>query len=184
MVTAAFAVVEWSAVEQYRSRGGDDEVAYRSYVDSLSANHHLPGPNENAEFALPPGVPALAVAAERVLDPVTPDRASPVLQSLPRLVRRLAWLGLVLAGGLLLAGSRGLEPRRLLGAGVWLAALGWSWAYIDVAADNEPWLAIVLVDYLAAVALVPDVPAPLPRGLGPRTCPGACPRQLGGRRQT
>ena len=155
LVTAGFAVLAWSAVEQYRSRGGDDEVAYRGMVDGLYANHRLPGPNENAEFALPPAVPALGVALTWAFNPVKPDRASPVLQSLPRLARRLLWLALVLGGGLLVAGGRRLEPRRLMGVGLWLAALAWAWAYVDAATNNEAWLPIVLIDYVSAVALVP-----------------------------
>jgi hypothetical protein len=155
LVTAGFAVLAWSAVEQYRSRGGDDEVAYRALVDGLYANHRLPGPNENAEFALPPAVPSIGVALTWAFNPVRPDRASPVLQSLPRLLRRLVWLALVLVGGLLVACSRRLEPRWLIGVGLWLAALAWAWAYVDAATDNEAWLPIVLVDYVSAVALVP-----------------------------
>jgi 4-amino-4-deoxy-L-arabinose transferase-like glycosyltransferase len=155
LVTAGFAVLAWSAVEQYRSRGGDDEVAYRALVDGLYANHRLPGPNENAEFALPPAVPSIGVALTWAFNPVRPDRASPVLQSLPRLLRRLVWLALVLVGGLLVACSRRLEPRWLIGVGLWLAALAWAWAYVDAATDNEALLPIVLVDYVSAVALVP-----------------------------
>jgi hypothetical protein len=155
LVTAGFAVVAWSAVEQYRSSGGDDEVAYRALVDGLYANHRLPGPNENAEFALPPAVPALGVALTWAFNPVKTGRASPMLQSLPRLARRLLWLALVLGGGLLVAGRRRLEPRWLIGVGLWLAALAWAWAYVDAATDNEAWLPIVLLDYVSAVALVP-----------------------------
>jgi len=56
-ITACFAIVAWSGVEQYKSSGGDDEVAFRSYVDGLYANHRLPGPGENARTSSRPATP-------------------------------------------------------------------------------------------------------------------------------
>ena len=103
VITAVFAVVAWAGVEQFRSSGGDDEVAYRAFVDELYAAHHLPTPSENVEYALPPGVPALGVALNWAFEPITPDRPSPILQNLPRLLRRLLWLALVAAGASLIA---------------------------------------------------------------------------------
>jgi hypothetical protein len=94
-ITAGFAIVAWSGVEQFRSAGGDDEVAFRSYVSDLDANHRLPTPSENAEYSLPPGIPALAVAVNRAFAPINSDQPSPILQGLPRLLRRLLWLALV-----------------------------------------------------------------------------------------
>jgi hypothetical protein len=154
-ITAGFAIVAWSGVEQYKSSGGDDEVAFRSYVDGLYANHRLPGPSENAEYSLPPGVPALGVALNWAFKPITPDRPSPILQSLPRLLRRLLWLALVAGGAALITRASPLAPRWLIGAGVWVAAAGWAWAYVNAAADNEAWLPLVLIDFVSAVALVP-----------------------------
>lgn len=155
VITAAFAIVAWSGVEQFRSSGGDDEVAFRSYVDELSATHHLPKPSENVEYALPPGVPALGVALNWAFKPITPNRPSPLLQSLPRLLRRLLWLALVAGGAALIARAPPLAPRWLIGVGAWLAAATWAWAYVGAAADNEPWLPLVLIDFVSAVALVP-----------------------------
>jgi hypothetical protein len=154
-ITAGFAVVAWSGIEQFKSSGGDDEVAFRSYVDGLYANHRLPGPSENAEYSLPPGVPALGVALNWAFKPIAPDRPSPVLQSLPRLLRRLLWLALVAGGAALIARAPPLAPRWLIGLGAWVAAAGWAWAYVNAAVDNEAWLPLVLIDFVAAVALVP-----------------------------
>jgi 4-amino-4-deoxy-L-arabinose transferase-like glycosyltransferase len=155
VITAGFAVLAWSGVEQYKSSGGDDEVAFRSYVDGLYANHRLPGPSENAEYSLPPGVPALGVALNWAFKPITPDRPSPILQSLPRLLRRLLWLALVAGGAALIARAPPLAPRWLIGVGAWLAAAAWAAAYVNAAVDNQAWLPLVLIDFVAAVALVP-----------------------------
>jgi len=154
-ITACFAIVAWSGVEQYKSSGGDDEVAFRSYVDGLYANHRLPGPGENAEYSLPPGIPALGVALNWAFKPITPDRPSPILQSLPRLLRRLLWLALVVGGAALIARAPPLAPRWLIGLGAWVAAAGLAWAYVNAAVDNEAWLPLVLIDFVSAVALVP-----------------------------
>ena len=121
-ITAFFAIVAWSAVEQFKSSGGDDEVAFRSCVDGLYANHRLPGPSENAEYSLPPGVPALGVALNWAFKPIKPDQPSPILQSLPRLLRRLLWLALVLGGAALIARAPPLAPRWLIGVGASVAA--------------------------------------------------------------
>ncbi len=155
VLTAGFAVVAWSGVEQFKSSGGDDEVAYRSYVDELYATHHLPRPSENVEYALPPGIPALGVALNWAFEPITPGRPSPPLQDLPRLLRRLLWLALVAGGAALIARAPPLAPRWLIGAGAWLAAAAWAAAYVGSAVDNESWLPLVLIDFVSAVALVP-----------------------------
>ena len=154
-VTAGFAIVAWSGVEQYKSSGGDDEVAFRSYVDNLYANHRLPTPSENAEFSLPPGIPALGVALNWAFKPIIAGRPSPIFQSLPHLLRRLLWLALVVAGVALIARAPPLAPRWLIGMGAWVAAAGWAWIYINTAVDNEAWLPLVLIDLVSAVALVP-----------------------------
>ena len=154
-ITAGFAIVAWSGIEQFKSSGGDDEVAFRSYVDGLYANHRLPGPSENAEYSLPPGIPALGVALNWAFKPIEPDRPSPVLQGLPRLLRRLLWLALVAGGAALIARAPPLAPRWLIGLGAWVAAGGWAWIYVNTAVDNEAWLPLVLIDFVAAVALVP-----------------------------
>ncbi|HEX7524748.1 MAG TPA: hypothetical protein VF327_00505, partial [Gaiellaceae bacterium] len=154
-ITAGFAILAWSGVEQYKSSGGDDEVAFRSYVDGLYANHRLPTISENAEFSLPPGIPALGVALNWAFKPITPGLASPILQDLPRLLRRLLWLALVLGGAALIARAPPLAPRWLIGLGAWVAAAGWSWIYLNSAVDNEAWLPLVLIDFVSAVALVP-----------------------------
>lgn len=155
MITAVFAVVAWSGVEQFKSSGGDDEVAYRAYVAELDTTHHVPRPSENAEYSLPPGIPALAIVVNRAFEPIVPGRASPVLQGLPRLLRRLLWLALVAGGIALITRAPVLAPRWLLGAGALLAAAGWAWLYVTAAADNESWLPLVLIDFVSAVALIP-----------------------------
>ena len=155
VITAVFAVVAWAGVEQFKSSGGDDEVAYRGFVDELYATHHLPKPSENVEYALPPGVPALGVALNWAFKPITPNQPSPLLQSIPRLLRRLLWLALVAGGAALIARAPPLAPRWLIGLGAWLAGAVWAWVYVSAAVDNEPWLPLVLIDFVSAVALVP-----------------------------
>jgi hypothetical protein len=155
VITAVFAIVAWSGVETFKSSGGDDEVAYRGFVDELYASHHLPHASENVEYALPPGVPALGVALTWAFKPIVPNRPSPFLQDLPRLLRRLLWLALLAGGFALIARVPPLAPRFLIGAGLLLAAAGWAWLYVNATVDNEPWLPLVLIDFVSAVALVP-----------------------------
>lgn len=154
-ITAAYAVVAWSGVEQWKDSGGDDSFAYRDYVERVYRTHELPPRSENYEFSLPPGAPYLGVAVTWAFKPIRADRPSPPLQELPRLLRRLLWLALIVGGGALFVGSRRWQPRWLLGVAAWFAAAGWSWAYVNAAVDNERWLPLVLVSYTAAVALVP-----------------------------
>jgi hypothetical protein len=154
-ITAVYAVVTWSGIEQWRDSGGDDAFAYRDYVERLYRTHQLPPREENYEFALPPGAPALGVAVTWAFSPIVSDRPSPPLQQLPRLLRRLLWLALVAGGGALLAGARRLQPRWLVGVAAWFAAAGWAWAYVHAAVDNQRWLPLVLISYTASVALVP-----------------------------
>jgi hypothetical protein len=154
-ITAVFAVICWSGVEQFKSTGGDDELAFRSYVDNLYANHRLPTRNENDEFSLPPGVPAIGVALTWAFKPIVPGKPSPIFQGLPRLLRRLLWIALVAGGAALLMRAPPLSPRFLIGAGAWLAAGVLAWTYMNTAVDNEAWLPAVLVDLVAAVSLVP-----------------------------
>ena len=154
-ITAAYAVVAWSCIEQWKDSGGDDAFAYRDYVERLYRTHELPPRAENYEFSLPPGAPALGVAVTWAFAPILADRPSPPLQGLPRLLRRLLWLALVVGGGALLVGSRRWQPRWLLGVAAWFAAAGWAWTYLNAAVNNERWLPLVLVSYTAAVALVP-----------------------------
>jgi hypothetical protein len=156
VISAAFAVVAWSGVEQFKSSGGDDEFAYRNYFERLYTTHRLPPKEENYEYALPPGVPALGVAVTWAFAPIVPDRPSPFLQQLPRHVRRVLWVGLVAAGALLIArGPPGRSRRRILGLALLSAAAAWAWSYVNAAVDNERWLPLVLIDYVAAVAFVP-----------------------------
>jgi hypothetical protein len=154
-ITAAYAVVAWSGVEQWKDSGGDDSFAYRDYVERVYRTHELPPRSENYEFALPPGAPYLGVAVTWAFAPILADRPSPPLQGLPRLLRRLLWLALVVGGGALLVGARRWRPRFILGVAAWFAAAGWAWAYLNAAVNNERWLPLVLVSYTAAVALVP-----------------------------
>jgi len=154
-ITAAYAVVAWSGVEQWKDSGGDDSFAYRDYVERVYRTHELPPRSENYEFSLPPGAPYLGVAVTWAFAPIRADRPSPPLQGLPRLLRRLLWLALIVGGGALLLGSRRWQPRWLLGVAAWFAAAGWAWTYLNAAVDNERWLPLVLVSYTAAVALVP-----------------------------
>jgi 4-amino-4-deoxy-L-arabinose transferase-like glycosyltransferase len=55
----------------------------------------------------------------------------------------------------LIARAPPLAPRWLIGMGALLAAAGWAWLYVNAAVDNQPWLPLVLIDFVSAVALVP-----------------------------
>jgi len=116
-ITAAYAVVAWSGVEEWKDSGGDDSFAYRDYVERVYRTHELPPRSENYEFSLPPGAPYLGVAVTWAFEPIRPDRPSPPLQKLPRLLRRLLWLALVAGGAALIARASPLSPRWLIGLG-------------------------------------------------------------------
>jgi hypothetical protein len=154
-VTAVYAVVGWSGIEQWRDSGGDDAFAYRDYVERVYRTHELPPRSENYEYSLPPGVPALGVAVTWAFEPIRADRPSPPLRVLPRHLRRLLWLVLVLGGGALLAGAQRSRRRLVLGTAIWIAAAIWAADYVGAAVNNERWLPLVLVPYTAALALVP-----------------------------
>lgn len=155
-VTAGFAVVAWSAVEQWGNSGGDDAYTYRDYVQWLDKQHRIPRRDQNYEYALPIGVPAIGVVVQRAFGtPNFDNPSSPPLQALPKLLRRLLWLALVIGGAAALARARPLQPRWLIGVGMWLAAAGWAAAYVWAAANNEGWLPLVLISYTAGVLLVP-----------------------------
>lgn len=152
-LTAGFAVVAWSGIEQWKNNGGDDAYAYRDYVQWLDKQHRIPRRDQNYEYALPIGVPAVGMVVQRAFGAPNLDKpTSPPLQVLPNMLRRLLWVALVALGALALS-RRG--PTRLLGAGLWLAAAGWAAAYVVAATDNEWWLPLVLVSYVSGVALVP-----------------------------
>ncbi len=154
-ITSSFAVVSWSGVERWGGNG-DDAYAYRDYVQWLDQQHRIPRQDQNYEYAVPEGVPYVGMLVQRAFgQPRYDNPKSPVLQSLPKLLRRLLWIALVLAGGVALARARPLEPRWLLGIGLWIAAAGWAAAYVWAAANNELWLPLVLVSYTAGVLLVP-----------------------------
>ena len=156
IITATFAVVAWSGLQQWGGAGGDDAYTYRDYVAWLDLQHRIPRRDQNYEYALPIGVPALGVAVQRSFGKAKRDETpSPPFQALPRLARRLLWIGLVLAGALALFRARFPEPRWLLGVGAWLAAAAWAAAYVDTATNNEDWLPLVLISFAAGVALVP-----------------------------
>jgi hypothetical protein len=155
-ITAAFAVVSWSGIEQWRNGGGDDAYTYRDYVQWLDLQHRIPRRDQNYEYALPIGVPALGLAVQRAFGtPKVDATPSPPLEGLPRLLRRLLWIGLIAGSGLLLTATRRFSPGWLLGAGLGLAATAWALAYVGTAANNEWWLPLVLVSYTAGVLLVP-----------------------------
>lgn len=155
-ITAAFAVVCWSGIEQWGNNGGDDAYTYRDYVQWLDKQDRIPRRDQNYEYALPIGVPAVGVLVQRAFGaPKTDDPHSPPLQALPKLLRRLLWIGLVAGGALALARARPPQPRWLMGAGLWLAAAAWAGAYVNAATNNEWWLPLVLVSYVSGVALVP-----------------------------
>jgi hypothetical protein len=152
-IAAAFAVVSWSAVEQWKNSGGDDAYAYRDYVQWLDKQHRIPRRDQNYEYALPIGVPAVGVAVQRAFgEPRLDATPTPPLQVLPNALRRALWIVLVAAGAFLLGRSR---PAKLAGAGLWLLAAGWAGAYVYTAANNQWWLPLVLVSFVAGVALVP-----------------------------
>lgn len=154
-ITAGFAVIAWSGVEQWGGNG-DDAAAYRDYVQWLDKQHRIPRADQNYEYAVPEGVPYVGMLVQRAFGtPRYDNPSSPVLQGLPKLLRRLLWVALVFAGGLALARARPPEPRWLLGIGLWIAAAGWAGAYVWAAANNEAWLPLVLISYTAGVLLVP-----------------------------
>jgi 4-amino-4-deoxy-L-arabinose transferase-like glycosyltransferase len=155
IITAAFAVFAWSGVERWDG-GGDDAYTYRDYVAWLDVQHRIPRRDQNYEYALPIGVPALGLAVERAFgQPKKDDTPSPPLQALPKYPRRLLWIALVAAGAFALARARFPQPRWLLGIGAWLAAAALAAAYVDTAANNEAWLPLVLISFASGVALVP-----------------------------
>jgi hypothetical protein len=155
-ITGGFAICAWSAVEQWGNGGGDDAYTYRDYVQWLDKQHRIPRRDQNYEYALPVGVPAVGVLVQRAFGtPNLDNPSSPPLQALPKLLRRLLWLGLLIGGGFAIARARPLQPRWLIGIGAWIAAGGWAAAYVWAAANNEWWLPLVLISYVAGVLLVP-----------------------------
>jgi hypothetical protein len=46
-VTASFAVVAWSGIEQWGNGGGDDAYTYRDYVQWLDKQHRIPRRDQN-----------------------------------------------------------------------------------------------------------------------------------------
>jgi 4-amino-4-deoxy-L-arabinose transferase-like glycosyltransferase len=155
-LTAGFAVVAWSGLEQWRGNGGEDSYSYVDYVQWLDKQHRIPRQDQNYEYALPIGVPWVGVLVQRAFGPPKyDDPQSPVLQGLPRLPRRLLWIGLILGGAIAIARARPPEPRWLLGVGLWLAAAAWASSYVVAAANNEAWIPLTLIAFTTAVALVP-----------------------------
>jgi 4-amino-4-deoxy-L-arabinose transferase-like glycosyltransferase len=156
IITAAFAVVSWSGLQQWGNAGGDDAYSYRDYVAWLDLQHRIPRRDQNYEYALPIGVPLLGLEVQRAFGTAKRDATpSPPLQALPKLLRRLLWIGLVIAGAFALARARPPQPRWLFGAGAWLAAAALAAAYVDTATNNEDWLPLVLVSFTAGVLLIP-----------------------------
>jgi 4-amino-4-deoxy-L-arabinose transferase-like glycosyltransferase len=156
ILTAAFAVVSWSGLQQWGGAGGDDAYSYRDYVAWLDLQNRIPRRDQNYEYALPIGVPALGLAVQRAFGAAKKDETpSPPFQALPKYPRRLLWLALVSAGAFALARARFPQPRWLIGAGAWLAAAALAAAYVDTAANNEDWLPLVLISFASGVALVP-----------------------------
>ena len=155
-ITAGFAVFSWSGLEQWGGNGGEDSYSYVDYVQWLDFQHRIPREDQNYEYALPIGVPWVGVQVERAFgQPKYDDPHSPPLQGLPKLLRRLLWIGLILGGALAIARARPPQPRWLLGVGMWLIAATWAGAYVLAAANNESWLPLTLISFTAAVALVP-----------------------------
>lgn len=155
-ITAGFAVISWSGLEQWRGNGGEDSYSYVDYVQWLDKQHRIPRQDQNYEYALPIGVPAVGVLVQRAFGPPKyDDPHSPPLQGLPKLPRRLLWIGLVLAGALAVARTRPLQPRWLVGIGLWLIAATWATTYVLAAANNESWIPLTLISFTTAVALVP-----------------------------
>jgi 4-amino-4-deoxy-L-arabinose transferase-like glycosyltransferase len=152
-LTAGYAVVCWSGVERWHGRSGEDEYSYRDYVNWLDKQHRIPRRDQNYEYALPIGVPAVGLVVQRAFGTPNYDKpTSPPLQVLPNMLRRLLWLALVVGGAFALSRS---VWAKLFGAGLLIAAGGWAAAYIVAATDNEGWLPLVLIAYVTSVALVP-----------------------------
>ena len=155
-ITAGFAVISWSGLEQWHGKGGEDSYSYVDYVQWLDKQDRIPRRDQNYEYALPIGVPAVGVVVERAFgSPNYDDPHSPPLQSWPKLLRRLLWIGLVLVGALAVARARPPQPRWLFGVGMWLAAATWAATYVIAAANNESWIPLTLISFSTAVALVP-----------------------------
>jgi 4-amino-4-deoxy-L-arabinose transferase-like glycosyltransferase len=155
-ITAGFAMVSWAGLEEHRGGGGEDSYSYVDYVQWLDKQHRIPRQDQNYEYALPIGVPWIGVQVQRAFGPPKYDNPnSPLLQGMPKLVRRLLWVALILGGALAVARSRVLQPGWLFGVGLWLAAAAWASAYVIAAANNEVWIPLTLIAFAAAVGLVP-----------------------------
>jgi hypothetical protein len=68
-LTAGFAVVAWSGLEQWRGNGGEDSYSYVDYVQWLDKQHRIPRQDQNYEYALPIGVPWVGVQVQRAFGP-------------------------------------------------------------------------------------------------------------------
>src|SRR5438105_1700956 len=141
-----------------------DNLEFERYAQTLDANGRLPGPTENYEFSLPPGMPALAVGLERAARWAGPHDLRP-LRSVRRPWRTVVWLAIVFAAGWLLA-----VPDRRWGrpAGLALAAVATVVAALDVvsAATSVAWVPGLLPQIASVIGLL-IVAALLARELWP-----------------
>lgn len=152
-IAAVFAVVCWSGIERLGNSTSGDSAQYRAYVDSIDTRGHLPTPESNYEYAIPPGWPAVGVVVQRAFRHLEPATSEP-LRGIPSVLRRLAWLLLVVGGAALVAGRRALSPQWLTGVGLWLLAATWAAAYILAVSAVEPWVPLDLPTLACGVGLV------------------------------
>ena len=153
VVVLAYALVTWTSLQRLGDSTATDSAAFREYAEILDRTGRLPTEEETYEYALPPLVPVLGVAADRFVGWVDWAPGRP-LAELPSPLRRGAWL--VLAIGAVLAIALARRRTRWWYAGIAVAvvagglALLYGWAF----AVEQAWAPMVLTSYLASLCLV------------------------------
>jgi hypothetical protein len=166
-VLAIMAALLWTAVPRLGNVAWVmDSTEFQRYAQTLDTTGHLPTKATNYEFSIPPGMPALAIGLERAgrwIGPIDLRFAG----GLPRPLRAVLWVGLVLGAGWLVLTAGGSRRRRR--AGIVLGVCAAVLAALDVvsAATSVAWvpgllpqigsvLGLVLVSALLAHEIWPE----------------------------